>query len=140
MQMHEDFTREEEVHGSSDRSFGIVMAVFFALVGLFPLLHGGPVRWWALGLAAAFLALALFWTAPLRPLNRLWMKFGLLLSRVISPVILALLFYVTVTPVGLLMRAAGKDPMRLRRNDAATSYWIPREPPGPTPGSMKRQF
>jgi hypothetical protein len=138
--MHEDFTREEEVHGSSDRSFGVVMGIFFALVGLFPLLHGGAVRWWALGLAAVFLTLGWFWTAPLRPFNRLWFRFGLLLSRIISPVVLALLFYVTVTPVGLLMRAFGKDPMRLRRNTATESYWIAREPPGPAPESMKHQF
>lgn len=138
--MHESFDREEEVQGSSDRSFGIVMAAFFALVGLFPLLHGGHVRWWALGVAAAFVACALFWTVPLRPLNRLWIKFGLLLSRIISPVILALLFYVTFTPIGLLMRAFGKDPMRRRRNKSATSYWIPRDPPGPAPETMKQQF
>jgi hypothetical protein len=138
--MHEDFTREEEVHGSSERSFGIVMGIFFALVGLLPLLHGGAVRWWALGLAAVFLTLGWLWTAPLRPFNRLWFRFGLLLSRIISPVVLALLFYVTVTPVGLLMRAFGKDPMRLRRNTATESYWIAREPPGPAPESMKHQF
>jgi predicted membrane metal-binding protein len=140
--MHEDFTREEEVHGSSDRSFGVVMAAVFAIVALLPLLHEplSSIRWWALAVAAVFAALAFLWTAPLRPLNRLWLKLGLLLSKIVSPVVLALLFYGTVTPVGLLMRAVGKDPLRLRRNAAAASYWIPREPPGPAADSMKQQF
>jgi hypothetical protein len=84
--------------------------------------------------------LALLWTAPLRPLNRAWLKLGLLLSKIVSPVVMMVLFYATVTPVGVLMRWAGKDPLRLRRDAAATSYWIPREPPGPAPNSMKQQF
>jgi Saxitoxin biosynthesis operon protein SxtJ len=140
--MHEDFTRKEAVQGSSDRSFGFVMAAFFGLVALFPLL-GGPlssIRWWALAVAAAFLAFALLWPAALRPLNRAWLKLGLLLSKVVSPVVLMILFYATVTPVGLLMRWAGKDPMRLRRDTTSASYWIPRDPPGPAPDSMKQQF
>jgi predicted membrane metal-binding protein len=140
--MHEDFTRKETVQGSSDRSFGLVMAGFFALVALFPLLHGplSSIRWWALVVAAAFLALALLWTAPLRPLNRAWLKLGLLLSKIVSPIVMTVLFYATVTPIGVLMRWAGKDPLRLRRDTTAASYWIPREPPGPAPDSMKQQF
>jgi predicted membrane metal-binding protein len=140
--MHEDFTRTETVKGSSDRSFGFVMAAFFALLALFPLLHGplSSIRWWALVVAAAFLALALLWPAPLRPLNRAWLKLGLLLSKIVSPIVMMVLFYATVTPIGVLMRWAGKDPLRLRRDPAATSYWIPREPPGPAPNSMKQQF
>ena len=140
--MHEDFTRKETVQGSSDRSFGLVMAGFFALVALFPLLHGplSSIRWWALVVAAAFLASALLWTAPLRPLNHAWLKLGLLLSKIVSPIVMMVLFYATVTPVGVLMRWTGKDPLRLRRNSAAASYWIPREPPGPAPDSMKQQF
>jgi hypothetical protein len=140
--MHEDFTREGDVHGSSDRAFGLVMAVFFAIVAIIPLLHQShtSVRWWALGVVAVFLALALLWPAALRPLNRLWLRLGLLISRIVSPIVLAMLFYATVTPVGLLMRAVGKDPLRLRRNAAVASYWIPREPPGPAPDSMKNQF
>ena len=104
--MHEDFTRKETVQGSSDRSFGFVMAAFFALVALFPLLHGplSSIRWWALIVAAAFLALALLWTAPLRPLNRAWLRLGLLLSKIVSPVVMMVLFYATVTPVGVLAR------------------------------------
>jgi membrane protease YdiL (CAAX protease family) len=140
--MLEDFSREQKVHGSSDRSFGIIMAAFFGIVALFPLLHAplSSIRWWALALAVALLASALLWTAPLRPLNRLWLKLGLLLSKVVSPIVLMVLFYATVTPIGLLMRATGKDPLRLHRDVAAASYWIARRPPGPAPDSMKHQF
>ena len=94
-----------------------------------------PIRAWALGAAAAFLLLACVWTAPLRPLNYLWLKLGLLLFHVVSPLALGLLFYLTITPIGLLMRACGKDPLRLRRDPAAASYWLPREPPGLAPES-----
>lgn len=141
LQVHEDFTRAAEVEGSSDRSFGFVFAGFFALVAVLPAFHGpiSSIRWWAAALAASFLALALWRTKSLRPLNRLWSKFGLLLSKIVGPVVLMLIFYAVVTPVGLLMRAFGKDPLRLRR-DEATSYWIVRQAPGPAPGSMKDQF
>src|SRR4051812_48944720 len=140
--MHEDFTREEEVHSSSDRAFGFVMAAFFAIVAVIPLLHGPvtSIRCWALGISSAFLVFALIWAKALRPFNRLWLKLGLLISKIVSPIVLGMLFYATVTPVGLLMRAVGKDPLRLRRNAATKTYWIPRDPPGPAPDSMKQQF
>jgi hypothetical protein len=140
--MHEDFSRKEEIHPSSERSFGIVMAAFFALISVSPLLHPptASVRWWALGIGVVFLALAFLWTAPLAPLNRLWSQLGLLLFQIVSPIVLGLLFYLTVTPVGFLLRLFGKDPLRLRRNSAAKTYWVLRVPPGPSPQSMKNQF
>jgi hypothetical protein len=139
--VHEDFSRAEDLEGSSDRSFGIVMAVFFTVVAILPALHGQllSIRWWAAALAAVFLALALLWSEFLRPLNRLWQKLGLLLSKIVGPIVLSLVFFAVVTPVGLLMRALGKDPLRLDRN-TSTTYWIVREPPGPEPESMKNQF
>jgi hypothetical protein len=139
--VHEDFTRAAEVEGSSDRSFGLVIAAFFALIAVLPAVHGplAAVRWWAVAVAAIFLAMALWWSAALRPLNRLWQKLGLLLSKIVSPIVLALLFYAVMAPVGMLMRALGTDPLRLRRG-AGTSYWIARQPPGPAPQSMKDQF
>ena len=91
-------------------------------------------------MAAVFAALALTWTAALAPLNKWWTKLGVLLYRVVSPIALGLMFYVAVVPVGLLMRVLGKDPLRLRRDPDAASYWIDRTPPGPTPESMKNQF
>lgn len=141
---HEVFDRNEEVKGSSERSFGLVMATFFLLVTLLPLLHKplsyDSVRWWALALSAVFASLAFLWTAPLAPLNKLWTKFGLLLHLIVSPIILGLLYYVSVVPIALLMRAFGKDPLSLRRDANASSYWIERTPPGPAPDTMKNQF
>jgi hypothetical protein len=137
---HEDLSREDEVKGSSERGFGIVFAVLFAIIGLFPLLGDGGVRWWSLGLAAAFLAAAHLAPAVLKPLNRLWLKFGLLLHRIVNPLIMGLLFFATVTPIGLIMRALGKDPLRLSFDRSARTYWIERDPPGPAPDTMKNQF
>jgi Saxitoxin biosynthesis operon protein SxtJ len=137
---HEDFSRQEDIKASSDRSFGLVIATFFLIVAFWPLIHAEPIRWWALGVAAVFAILALLWTAALAPLNKLWTKLGVLLYRVVSPIVLGLLFFVTVTPMALLMRILGKDPLRLRRDPNAASYWIHRTPPGPAPDSMKNQF
>lgn len=136
---HERLDHGRPVKGGSDRAFGIVFAVVFTLIGLLPVLGGGLPSWWALLVAAAFLALALARPALLAPLNRLWLKFGLLLHRIVSPLIMGMLFYGVVTPVGLLMRATGKDPMQRRRDPSAESYWIVREP-GPAPETMKQQF
>ena len=137
---HEDFAREEEVKAGSERSLGIVFAAVFAIVGLFPLWDGGAVRLWALIVAGVFLALALIAPALLGPLNRLWFRFGMLLNRIVSPLVIGLLFFLTVTPMALIMRVAGKDPLRLRFDKAAESYWIPRDPPGPDPQTMRNQF
>ena len=137
---HEDFTRKAEVPLGSDRSFGLVFAALFALIGAAPLRHGADARLWALALAAAFLMLALVAPKALRPLNWLWFRFGLALHHVVTPVVMGLLFFLVVSPIGLLMRASGKDPLRLRRAPEAASYWIVRQPPGPAPESMKNQF
>lgn len=139
-QTHEDLRRDTEIPLGSDRSFGLVFAVVFAVVGLWPLLNGEPFRPWALGTAVAFLIAALVMPRRLRPLNLLWFKFGMLLHHIVTPLVMGLLFFLTVTPVGMLMRASGKDPMRLKRDPAATSYWILRDPPGPAPETMKNQF
>lgn len=137
---HEDFSCKAEVKVGSDRSFGLVFAALFALVALAPLLHRHEPRLWALGPAAAFAVAALAAPRLLRPLNLLWFRFGLLLHHVVTPVVMGLLFFVAVTPVGVAMRLTGKDPLRLRRAGSAASYWIPRQPPGPDPASMKHQF
>lgn len=137
---HEDLSREEHIEGSSDRSFGFVFAAVFALIALWPLLHQGGVRVWALVVAAAFALIAVVRPALLATPNRLWMKLGLLLGKIVSPIALGILFYAVLTPLGVLMRLTGKDPLRLKRDASAASYWIPREPPGPPPGSMTNQF
>ena len=138
--LHEDLERKQEGPGSSDRAFGLVFWVFFALVGLAPLRTHHPIRWWALAVSAAFLVIALVQPAWLAPLNRVWTKLGVLMGRVISPVITALLFYVVVTPTALLFRLLRKDPLRLHSDPGAGSYWIERHPPGPPPDTMPNQF
>ena len=137
---HEDFSRHGEVKGSSDRAFGMVFAAVFAVIGAFPLLDGAMPRFWSLAVAAAFLALALARPAWLAPLNRLWTRFGLLLHRIISPVVLGLTYIVAVFPVGLLMRACAKDPLNRKFEPEVASYWLERETAGPAPETMKDQF
>jgi hypothetical protein len=137
---HDTGSHAAPVTIGSERSFGIVFAVLFTIIGLWPLKDGGDVRLWALALAVAFVTAALLAPRMLKPLNFVWFKFGMLLHHIVTPVVMGLLFFVTVTPVGLLMRATGKDPMRMKRDPATRSYWIDRAPPGPAPESMKNQF
>lgn len=138
--IHEDFRRDETVKAGSERGFGVVFAAVFAVVGLWPLIDGGAVRIWALVVAALFAAAAAVAPAALRPFNRLWFLIGLALHKVVNPLVMAILFYLTVTPTALLMRLAGKDPLRLKFDRGAKSYWIERTPAGPAPESMRRQF
>ena len=108
-QLHEDFSREEHVKAGSDRGFGLVFAGFFALLAVLSWWHGGT-RWhYTLPIAAVFLVVAYTYPMALAPLNRLWLKFGLLLYKVMNPLILGLLFFITITPIGLIMRVFGKD-------------------------------
>lgn len=137
---HEPSTHVDDVKGSSDRAFGIVFTVVFAIVGLVPLVDGEAVRLWSLSVAGLFLAVALIRPVLLAPLNRLWMKFGLLLHRITNPIIMGLVYFVAVTPTALILKAMGKDPLRRGFDREARSYWIEREPPGPDPESMKNQF
>lgn len=137
---HEDLSRQERVEGSSDRAFGVVFAAVFAIIGAWPLWSGAAVRWWAFAAACLFGLAALAYPAILGPLNRWWMKLGLLLGKIMGPVALGVLFYGVFSPMGTLMRLAGKDPLRMRRDATARSYWIGRKPPGPPPDSMTNQF
>ncbi len=137
---HEDLKREQHVEGSSDRAFGLVFAGVFLVIAGIPLFHGESVRWWSVVVAAVFALVVLVKPALLAGLNRLWMKLGVLLGKVVSPIALGILFYVVITPIGVVIRLTGKDPLHLKFNPDTDSYWIPREPPGPPPGSMNNQF
>jgi predicted membrane metal-binding protein len=138
--LHEDLSRDDEVIGASDRGFGLTIAGVCGLVGAIRLALGHDHAVWWLAAAGIAMLFALFWPVALAPLNRLWLRLGLLLYKVVNPVAMGLVFFTTVVPIGLVMRALGKDPLRLRRDPGAASYWIPREPPGPAPDTMKNQF
>ena len=145
---HEAFVRAHGVKMGSDRGFGIVFMVVFGLIGLWPAISLGwrpkfdptLLRWWALVIAGSFLAVTLVYPPALRPLNRLWFLFGMLLSRVVTPIVMGLLFVLTVVPTGMVMRLRGHDLMRLRLDRQAKSYWLVREPPGPAPETMRKQY
>lgn len=135
---HEDYARE--IDRGSDKSFGVVFAVVFAIVGVWPLWDGGSPTYWAFGLSASFLVLALGRPRTLAPLNRLWHLVGLGLGKVVTPLVMGLIFFVTITPMALIMRMMGKDPLRLKFEPEADSYWIERNPSGPDPETLNRQF
>lgn len=140
MTTNEPVVSHKKVVIGSERSFGLVFAGFFALVALLPALHGAPIRYWALALAAAFAAVAFVMPRLLRPLNRVWAALGLALHHVVNPLVMAVMFYGAILPMALLLRALGKDLLRLKRDPQAASYWIARDPPGPAPDSMRKQF
>ena len=137
---HEDVSRAETVTVGSDRSFGIVFTVFCALVAALQFWVGHAAAWGWLAAAALFAGTTLVYSRALRPLNVLWFKFGMLLHRVVSPVVLGVMFFAVFTPIGWCMRLAGKRPLSLSFDKAAASYWVPRGPSAPPPGSFDRQF
>lgn len=134
-----DVASHTEVEMGSERSFGIVFAVVFAIIAFWPVLfHGGSVRLWALAVAAVFLVVAFAAPQVLKPLNRLWFLFGLLLSKIISPIVMGIIFFVTVTPIGLIRRMKNPDPLNQAFDADAPSYWITRDASAQT--TMKKQF
>jgi Saxitoxin biosynthesis operon protein SxtJ len=137
---HEFGARAESIETSSDRSFGLVFAAVFALLAAYNAWNSGAAWPLFLAIAVGFLAVALVRPKWLALLNRLWTRFGLILGMIVSPIVLALMFFLVVTPVGLLMRLTGKDPLRLRPDSGTGSYWIVRHPPGPPGDSMSEQF
>jgi len=137
---HETYRREPVEQATSDRSVGLVFAGFFAVIGLVPLLSGGSPHLWFLSIAGAFAVVALVRPGLLRPLNRAWFKLGLALHAVVTPLVMAIVFYTTVTPTAFVRRLMRKDSLGLRFDRDAASYWIRRVPPGPPPETMKNQF
>lgn len=137
---HEDLGRTHEVRISSARSFGLWFTAIFAAFGAAPLVRGGVPRWWLLVVAALFLLAALIRPALLNPLNVAWSKVGLLLAKIVNPVVMAIVFYGVVTPIGVVMRLSGKRLLGLKSDPGLNSYWIHRDPPGPDGPSMARQY
>ena len=126
----------DEIKISSNRSFGIVFFIVFLLIALYPLLKGNDLRIWSLVISFTFLALGLINSKILTPLNRLWFKFGLLLGRFISPLVMGIIFFIVVTPTGIIMRLFKKDLLNLKYNKKET-YWINKSGPK---SKMKNQF
>lgn len=137
---HEDFAGHDAPKMGSPRSFGVVFAVCFAVIGLWPLIGGEFPRWWSLAVSAVFLGLA--WLAPhlLTPLNTAWLKFGGLLHRITNPIIMGLVFFTVVVPMGLVFRLIGKDLLARSFDDAADSYWVERSASKTDRGNMRQQF
>ena len=126
----------DEIKISSNRSFGIVFFIVFLLIATYPLLNNDHVRIWSLIISIVFLILGLLNSKILFPLNKIWFKFGILLGKIISPLIMGLIFFVVVTPIGLLMRLFNKDLINLKFNKSK-SYWIEKNEPK---SKMKNQF
>jgi hypothetical protein len=136
---HDNLSHRDDVRMGSERSFGFVIAAALGVIAVVRLWHGAEA-WYLLVAAAAFAGLALVVPRALRPLNIVWFRLGLVLHAVVTPVMLALMFYATITPIGWLMRAFGKRPLALEFDPEAKSYWIHRTPPGPAPDSLTNQF
>jgi hypothetical protein len=115
--------------------FGILFFIFFLIIGLYPLISNGPIRIWSVILSLVFLIITIIRPNLFTYLNRLWIKFGILLGKIISPIVMGLVFFCVVTPIGVLVRILKKDIMGLKRG--TTSYWINRED---KLQSMKKQF
>ena len=116
-------------------TFGILFFILFLIIGLYPLKSGGTTRIWSLVLSSAFLIITIIRPNLLAFINRLWIQFGILLGKIISPLVMGLVFFFVVTPIGILIRMLKKDVMGLKRG--APSYWINREDKAQ---SMKKQF
>ena len=125
-----------DVKIGSNRSFGIVFFIVFLLISIYPLINNENVRIWSLVASLIFLVLGILNSNILSPLNKLWFKFGIFLGKIISPIIMGIIFFLVVTPIGLIMRLIGKDVLNLKYSDNK-SYWIEKTEPK---SKMKNQF
>ena len=126
----------DDIKISSNRSFGIVFFIVFLLIALYPLINQGEFRLWSLIISFIFFILGILNSKILTPLNKLWFKFGIFLGKIVSPIIMGIIFFFVVTPTGVLMRIFGKDILNLKYNNNK-SYWIEKTEPK---SKMKNQF
>ena len=120
----------------TNKSFGIVFFVFFLIVSIFPLLNDGDIRVWSLIISLVFLILGILNSKILTPLNRIWFKFGILLGRFVSPVVMGIIFFAIVTPTSVIMRVLQKNLLNIKKGNKKT-YWIERSK---IKSKMKNQF
>ena len=138
---HERLSSGAPLPETSNRVFGLIFAAVFTVIALLHLFVRDKDWWWYFAvIAAAFLLPALVKPGLLGPLHRVWQQVRLILNRIIAFLVMVVLFYGVVLPTGLIMRALGKDLLRLRYDRDAASYWLPRDPPGPEPETMQNQF
>ena len=126
----------DDVKIGSNRSFGIVFFVVFLIIATYPLINGDELRLWSLIISIVFLSLGLVNSKILNPFNKLWFKFGIFLGKIISPLVMSIIFFLVVTPIGLLMRLFNKDLLNLKFNNNS-SYWIEKTEPK---SKMNNQF
>jgi large-conductance mechanosensitive channel len=126
----------DDVKISSNRSFGLVFFAFFLLIGFYPLINQGDIRVWSIILSLIFLFLGFLNSKLLSPLNKIWFKFGNFLGKIISPVIMGIIFFLVVTPIAILMRLLKKDLINIKFNNDR-SYWIEKDK---VKSKMKNQF
>ena len=128
--------KQQEIKIGNNKSFGIVFFIFFLIIALWPLINDGNIRIWSLAVSIIFLILGIANSKILTPLNNLWFKFGLFLGKIVSPIVMGIIFFFIVTPTGIIMRIIGKDILNLKRNNLNT-YWIEKTNEN---SSMKNQF
>jgi Saxitoxin biosynthesis operon protein SxtJ len=126
--------------GSSDRNFGLTFGIFFLVLGLWPIVRGDSIRVWSLIVAALLFGVAFFSPHLFAVPNRLWFRFGLVLGKFLTPIIVVVLFLVAILPVALILRILGKDILGLHADPTLETYWVPRESRGLTPESLNDQF
>ena len=130
-------TSNSKIKGSSNRSFGLVFFAVFLIVALWPLKHEEDIRLWSLALSIIFFILGILNSKFLTPLNKLWFKFGILLGSIVSPIIMGIVYFLVVTPIGTFMRLLGKDLLKTSKVKNTPTYWIKRNKQQST---MKKQF
>jgi hypothetical protein len=140
MQTHETVSSFRRVDIGSDRKFGTVLGFVVGALGLWPLIHHHSAHWWLIVLAGLFLGAALLFPRSLSLLNRAWFRLGLVLNRIVSPIVMGGLFFGALVPIGWYLRKRGNDLLSLKFDRGAATYWIARKPPGPAPGSLTKQF
>ena len=126
----------DDIKISSNRNFGIVFFIVFLIIALYPLIYNENIQLWSLIISLVFLILGLINSKILTPLNKAWMKFGLILGKIVSPLVMGIIFFFVVTPTGIIMRLLGKDLLNLKKNNKGT-YWLKKENKN---NNMKNQF
>tara|TARA_B100000315_G_scaffold226487_1_gene233452 strand:- start:656 stop:1039 length:384 start_codon:yes stop_codon:yes gene_type:complete len=122
---------------SSNRNFGLVFFIVFLILGFWPIINGGEIRIWSVIISLIFLILGMMKSKLLTPLNLLWFKLGIILGAIVAPIVMSAIFFLVVTPIGIIMRLMGKDLLNKKHNKEKKTYWIKRRT---SPGPMKRQF